>query len=380
MQVVTDKQSEDQKSPKNTEVQPELTDPTTDSRQRSSMLKYGMSGNVDESAASSNTFGDGRERTAAGRYGRDQVTRLFTTPKSFVRKEFQLNRGKYDFGLVRLDINSHGIAAQYVHKGPDLYSQEINKSMHQLERGAGLKFNPDLVAQLRNALLMLGGPVASLSDWLAGIIVTEVKIKSFTIEGPGVSLETGLSLSKKIGGKGSIQATALVLTLDTPLGEITGKLKLGVGYGATLEPTRTKRGAPGTRKTLSVSALCWELNYTPSCSLLPEGIDALFAGEQEIPRNMRVPTVRQINLEDPFAEFGESLVLDRLLTMMPFPPDFDQSLLPPSVTMFDSHTLLFTPESPYLPAGLHAQLSNLASLGMNFSVPTTQASFSKTSM
>lgn len=209
------------------------------------MITFGAEGSV---FRTTRTYADGKARDKNGRFGSDSVQQGMHSDGAFVSYVFELPFNKeYKFHFVfQIAKDQFGISFQ---ANKELKPYRIDKTIAQLSKSPN-EYDSEILESLNNVLQPLN---CALDD----IIVKEI-----TFEGPGFGAALGAG-THAVGAKAGAQLGALAITLETPLGEITAKLKQGLSVGMMLGSVGSKNKRPGSLQEKTVGFGMWEVSFAP---------------------------------------------------------------------------------------------------------------------
>lgn len=213
--------------------------------------KGGFSGGLFDAKRKSTSYpdrnGKWQPRKDNGQYGVHESNKKFSR-KGFVAHEFKIGVGEFDFGKVKIELNSSGFSFSAETLGPKA-SLEINRNLSELSRDSG--FDPALINSLRDTLLKSR----------LHFDMNQVVLKSIDIESPGANVGANLT-SNTVGAKASAHLGALKFSLGTPFGVIEAKLKAGFSVGSEIGLAQTKSGKLGITRGQSLSFGLWEFSLS----------------------------------------------------------------------------------------------------------------------
>ncbi|MBS0359633.1 MAG: hypothetical protein JSS53_10210 [Proteobacteria bacterium] len=201
-------------------------------------------------------YRDGRWRRANGRYGTDKFQGT-SSERPFFSSAFDAKIGPHGFAKVKLSLDSNGLK----------FSAEASTSRMEVELLEERDRNKSL-----GEIFSGNGSTSELSDSLCqavkniGFDCNDIRLKSIVLEGPSATASGNFSVDgtgnlSGIGAKAAAQVTALRVTLESPSGSLTAKLKAGIGYGRTVKSIKSKaKGQPGVMNTSEYTIANWEFS------------------------------------------------------------------------------------------------------------------------
>lgn len=195
-----------------------------------------------------------------GRFGEDEGAKNLEK-KNMLAYEFNLAVGEYKLGKAKLDLSKSGFSFSADIEGPKKIF-EINKNISQLAKSA--EYNGQLIDALKQ----------TLAQSKLKFDIDRIAVKRIEISGPSAGVGVSLS-TDKVGAKASGQIAGISMTLETPLGDISAKLKAGASLGNEVGFATTKAGKPGLRRSQKLAIGMWELSVDDSkiTSFIPSLLD-----------------------------------------------------------------------------------------------------------
>lgn len=184
-----------------------------------------------------------------GRFGADISEKKFTD-KSSVAHTFNLGVGEYTLGKGKIELSNTGVTMSADLLPPNRIF-DIKKPLTELTSENG--YDAKIIGALQE----------TLQKSRLNIDLNRIVLERIEVEGPGMGVGATFS-NEAIGARASAQMSALKIVLSTPIGEISGKLKMGVNVGTEVGFAQTKAGKAGVKQSHKLALGNWELMLTPA--------------------------------------------------------------------------------------------------------------------
>lgn len=215
--------------------------------------KAGRSGAFFESKKESREFedrqGNYRRRRKTGEFGVDESFKQ-GEGKNFISHEFALGVGEYEFGKAKIELSKSGFTFSAEAEGPKT-TIEINKNFSELTKDAG--FDSSLINSLRDTVVKSR----------LNLDINNIKLKNIEFGSIGGGIGANFT-TEKLGAKATGQLASITVTLETPLGDISAKLKAGISFGNEIGLAKTKAGKIGFLRNQKIGFGMWEFALSPT--------------------------------------------------------------------------------------------------------------------
>lgn len=180
--------------------------------------------------------------------------------QSFYEFHKDLTAGDYKIGDIHFKFDSiTDFEMDFRLGGQNITHTTINRSLHEITSDV---ISPALTQSLKDIAASMGCDIE------------QVWIKEVNFEGPGVS--AGVGIGNNMKAKLNAQAAAVNVLIDTPIGEISAKLKAGAGIGSGFSGLSKLTGK--SKKEFSFAF--WELSYQPKEQIQSHNILELKLADQ----------------------------------------------------------------------------------------------------